>query len=85
MKSVNLFLHLSQCDVSKADKSADATAEKLMEFLNVQMDLSEFLQHFTFTSDYAIFQHIFKALEKLGSDLKIVDTKNVSVLNRLFR
>ena len=77
MKSVNLFLHLDKLDNTKSDKSAVATAEKLVEFLYDTMDLGDLLEHFCFTSDYAIYRDIFGPLEKLGPDLKIVNTVSI--------
>ena len=70
-KAVNLFMHLSQCDPAKHNqKGAEATAEKLLEFLFDKMDLKDYLSSLTFTSDFAIYGKIIEAMAHLGSDLK---------------
>lgn len=73
-KSVNIFLELLKCDPSKPDKTAEATAEKLLAFIHGEMNLKEYDDFLTFTSDYAIYGSIIKAMNKLGSDLKLIYT-----------
>ena len=64
-KSLNLFLELNPCDPAKNDKGADATARKLMEFIE-QMNLDDFYEKFSFTSDFAIYNSIIEAMANLG-------------------
>ena len=87
-KSVNLFLELLECDPSKPDKTAEATAEKLLAFIHGEMNLKEYDDFLTFTSDYAIYGSIIKAMNKLGSDLKLIytvksDISEPNIFNRL--
>ena len=62
----NIFLSLEECDKFIGEKTCEATAHKLYDFLSKKMNLLDHMSKVTFTSDHAIYEGIEKYLNQLG-------------------
>ena len=72
-EELNLLLKLDPCDHLNHEKTAKATAKKLMSVVHDTLYLQKFRNQVNITCDYAIFGPIRKELDQLG--LKNLENK----------